>query len=495
MKKRKVVAGISVCLSAVLLSGCSMSDWMTGFPFLVNEKTVLERSAKAMQELESVSAAFTMDYGVSVEVPLDDSGATTSFPIQLSMKDVQVALQMPDGTLSDGFVDGTIDVVMSLFGQEINQEVPVGMYLESGEDGYTMYSSSDGASWTKESISKDEFADSEAASLFQSADGQALSSVNADMWTLVKDKVEIGGVKTYELTAEVPGDVLQEAVEPLLGDAMSEYGMTDVAFPDMILMQNVDVDTYHVIAIQMDMADDSGFEMETDSGTLTFETMSMRVLYDDFNAVEDEAVAVPDEVKDVVISTDAGLDSDDILEGSLEGNGFNLNDNPDWDADTAETDVSGDTMTASGYTVGLTEAGAGKFGDIYVGDNYFSADTADGTYSLSVSIYEWGVNQDYVTEEQQAANSYYASASDISDVFIGDVQSTTFGSYPVYWYSEQYTDMAMDFVHNEYDFYVVLDEETTALVAVEEYSDVQQDVTLNDATALQFLDMLSITEA
>lgn len=53
----------------------------------------------------------------------------------------------------------------------------------------------------------------------------------------------------------------------------------------------------------------------------------------------------------------------------------------------------------------------------------------------------------------------------------------------------------MDFVHNEYDFYVVLDEETTALVAVEEYSDVQQDVTLNDATAFQFLDMLSITEA
>lgn len=494
MKKRKVFAGISVCLSAVLLSGCSMPDWMTGFPFLVNEKTVLERSVKAMQELESVSAAFTIDYDVSVEVPLDDSGATTSLPIQLSMKDVQVALQMPDRTLSDGRVDGRIGVEMSLFGQEINQEVPVGMYLESGEDGYTMYSSSDEASWTKESISRDEFADSEAASLFQSADGQALSSVDADMWTLAKDKVEIGGVKTYELTAEVSGDVLQEAAEPLLGDAMSEYGMTDVAFPDMILKQNVDVDTYHVIAIQMDMADDSGFEMETDSGTLTFETMSMRVLYDDFNAVKDEAVAVPDEVKDVAISTDAGLDSDDILEGSLEGNGFNLNDNPDWDADTAETEVSGDTMTASGYTVGLTEAGAGKFGNIRVGDD-FSADTADGTYRLSVSIYDWGVNQDYVTEEQQAANSYYAFDSDFADVFIGDVQSTTFGRYPVYWYSEQYTDMAMDFVHNEYDFYVVLDEETTALVAVEEYSYVQQDVTLNDATAFQFLDMLSITEA
>lgn len=489
MLKKKVCGLVLVtCVCGSLLTGCSMPDWMT-FPFgKMTVDKLLDKSSAAMSDLDSCSLVMNMDYDVKMSAK--ESGASVSMDVGIGIDDLTMDVVMDDKKedVDSAHIYG--DIAVNMFGMDVS--VPLEMYMNNEDDGCYMYTSSDGSSWEMEKKSDDD-------SALDSDSIQGIKSVDASAWTLAEKTEKLGDTEVYKMTAVVDGDKLEDIMSLNMEDMFGDMGMTDMELPDLSVTQYIDKKDFYVVKIDIGFADtgDKEIKMSTDDADMTFKKFDIEMVYDKFNAIERDDVIVPDEVKKA--ATD--VTGSDVITDMLEGEGLNIEDEEDWSSDTEPVSNDDNSFTYEGYTVSFNKTK--DFDELYLDDNYLGVYGKDGDYSLNAHISSWFDGKDSVIEAQQSANSYYndkKSSGDMKDITISDVQATTFGKYPVYWFSQQYTDTSSDseefaFVYKEYEFYIDLGNEDVCEVSVAEYSDVGSSVTLTDEVALNMLSLFSVKEA
>lgn len=458
-----------------LLSGCSLPGGSSN----MTASELAKRSKDVMSNVESYSMDLNMEYDVRVNTQGEGDAVSTNMGAGVDNFTTKI-VRDDSGQPVLGYIHGNMSA--NMYGMEV--DVPLEMYLDKKEGNGSIYTSTDGSSWGVESLTDDNNIFGFVAELTEIEDVD---------WTMDKDTVKVGNSEVYCLSATVNSSLIENLLT-LNTDAL--VGADDIVFPDVKLTEYVDKDTFYVVGIHITMADDAE-DLSVDTGTseYKFNCLNIRTSYNNFNVFDEDDVLVTDEIKSVAKSK---LNSKGILTDKLESDGAMIIRNSNWDEELSSSDLDADgVLSSDGYKVGFEPTNELK--KFHVTENNLHVSGDGSNYFINAHVGKWFDGKDSVTEEQHVTNTYYndlKAEGVMKDITIGDVQSTSLGQYPVYWYSAQYTHVdgsdKLSFVYKEYSFSVDLGDGQSCDISVSEYSDVGSQVNLSNEAALKFLSQFVI---